>query len=119
VDREITPRKVLASVRKISVTRNDYYDGPFDQLADNYVDQNKISQWMERAFPSVKSRIDKYGYYKDAERPSRVALSCYGNYETDAEVIDFIRRAKASADPYQFISRGASSALALAEPLTK
>ena len=106
VDPEKKPRKVLAAVRKISVTRNDYYDGPFDQLADNYVDQNKISTWMERAIPSIKSRIDKYGYYTDVERPSRVALFCYGDYETYAEAIDFIRRAKASPDPYQFISRG-------------
>ena len=106
VDPEKTPRKVLATVRKISVTRNDYYDGPFDQLADNYVEQNKISQWMERAIPSIKGRIDKFGYYTDVERPSRVALSCYGNYYTHAEVIDFVKRAKASTDPYQFISRG-------------
>src|SRR5688572_13308190 len=106
IDPEKQPRKVLATVRKISVTRNDYYDGPFDQLADNYVDHNKISLWMERAIPSIKGRIDKYGYYTDVERPSRVALSCYGNYYTHAEVIDFVKRAKASSDPYQFISRG-------------
>jgi hypothetical protein len=106
VDPEKKARKVLATVRRISVTRNDYYDGPFDQLADNYVDQNKISTWMERAIPSIKGRIDKFGYYTDVERPSRVALSCYGNYYTHAEVIDFIKRAKASPDPYQFISRG-------------
>ena len=106
IDPEKTPRKVLATVRKISVTRNDYYDGPFDQLADNYVDHNKISHWMERAIPSIKGRIDKYGYYTDVERPSRVALSCYGNYYTQAEVLDFVKRAKASPDAYQFISRG-------------
>ena len=106
IDPEKTPRKVLATVRKISVTRNDYYDGPFDQLADNYVDHNKISMWMERAIPSIKGRIDKYGYYTDVERPSRVALSCYGNYYTHAEVLDFVKRAKSSGDPYQFISRG-------------
>lgn len=106
IDPEKTPRKVLATVRKISVTRNDYYDGPFDQLADNYVDHNKVSQWMERAIPSIKGRIDKYGYYTDVERPSRVALSCYGNYYTHGEVIDFVKRAKASSDAYQFISRG-------------
>jgi hypothetical protein len=99
-------RKVLATVRKISVTRNDYYDGPFDQLADNYVDVNRISYWMERAIPTIKGRIDKYGYYTDVERPSRVALSCYGNYYTHAEVLDFVKKAKESKDPYQYISRG-------------
>jgi hypothetical protein len=99
-------RKVLATIRKISVTRNDYYDGPFDQLADNYVDINKISYWMERAIPTIKGRIDKYGYYTDVERPSRVALSCYGTYYTHAEILDFVKKAKASNDPYQYISRG-------------
>lgn len=106
LDGENPARKVLATVRKISVTRNDYCDGPFDQLADNYVEVNKISEWMERAIPSIKGRIDKYGYYTDQERPSRVALSCYGTYYTLAEVIDFVQKAKASADPYQYISRG-------------
>ena len=99
-------RKVLTTIRKISVTRNDYYDGPFDQLADNYADVNKISYWMERAIPTIKGRIDKYGYYTDVERPSRVALSCYGNYYTQAEILDFVKKAKASNDPYQYISRG-------------
>jgi hypothetical protein len=106
LDGEKPARKVLASVRKISVTRNDYFDGPFDQLADNYVDQTKISSWMERAIPSIKGRIDKWGYYTDVERPSRVALSCYGTYYTQADIIEFVKKAKAAADPYQYISRG-------------
>jgi hypothetical protein len=106
LDGEKPPRKVLASVRKISVTRNDYYDGPFDQLADNYVDQTRISYWMERAIPGIKGRIDKYGYYTDVERPSRVALSVYGTYYTHGDVLDFVKKAKAAPDPYHFISRG-------------
>lgn len=106
VDTEQPARKVLATIRKISVTRNDYYDGPFDQLADNYVEQTQVAKWMERAIPSIKGRIDKYGYYTDVERPSRVALSCYGTYYTQADILEFVKKAKASPDPYQFISRG-------------
>jgi hypothetical protein len=106
LDGQKPARKVLACVRKISVTRNDYYDGPFDQLADNYVDVNKVSQWMERAIPTIKGRIDKYGYYTDVERPSRVALSCYGTYYTQADILDFVKKAKVSSDPYQYVSRG-------------
>lgn len=106
VDGEKPPRKVLASIRKISVTRNDYYDGPFDQLADNYVEETKISQWIERAIPGIKGRIDKYGYYTDVERPSRVALSVYGTHYTQADIIDFVKKAKSSTDPYHYISRG-------------
>jgi len=61
---------------------------------------------MERAIPSIKGRIDKYGYYMDVERPSRVALSTYGNYYTQADIMEFVKKAKASPDPYHFISRG-------------
>jgi hypothetical protein len=99
-------RKVLATIRKISVLRNDYCDGPFDQLSDNYVDEIDIKKWMERAIPGIKGRIDKYGYYTDTERPSRVALSNYGNYYTFAEAVSFVEAAKKSMDAYYYISRG-------------
>jgi hypothetical protein len=98
-------RKVLASIRKLSVMRNDYFDGPFDQLADNYADETKIREWIERGIPSIKGRIDKYGYYTDSETPSRVALSNYGNYYTFAEALQYIENAKKSSDPLYYISR--------------
>lgn len=105
-DPKADDRKVLATIRKISVLRNDYYDGPFDQLSDNYVDVIDIKSWIERAIPTIKGRIDKYGYYTDTERPSRVALSNYGNYYTFAEALQFVEAAKKSFDPYYYISRG-------------
>lgn len=105
-DPEAGGRKVLATIRKISVLRNDYYDGPFDQLSDNYAEEIDIKSWMERAIPGIRGRIDKYGYYTDTERPSRVALSNYGTYYTFAEVIRFIENARESFDPYYYISRG-------------
>ena len=105
-DAEAGNRKVLTTIRKISVLRNDYYDGPFDQLADNYADETEIKKYIELAIPSIKGRIDKFGYYTDTERPSRVALSNYGNYYTFAEALKFVERAKESFDPYHYISRG-------------
>lgn len=98
-------RKVLLGVRSINVNRNDYYDGPFDQLADNYVDQTRISEYMVRASPSLEGRIDKYGYYTDREEPLRVSLSNYATYYTLADLQQFLAQARASPDPYQFISR--------------
>ncbi|MFC2006489.1 hypothetical protein ACFLVG_06040, partial [Chloroflexota bacterium] len=98
-------RKVLASIRQHSVTRNDYYDGPFDQLADNYADEVRISEYMKKAFPALEGRIDKYGYYTDMERPMRVAITAYATYYTQAQFMQFVERAKASKDPYKFISR--------------
>jgi hypothetical protein len=105
VDEARQNRKVLATIRSISVTRNDYYDGPFDQLADNYVDESHISEWMVRAYPGLKDRIDKYGYFTDTSFGSRVALSNYGTYFTIADIQNFVARALAEADPIHFFSR--------------
>jgi hypothetical protein len=106
VDAAHDNRKILAAIRSISVTRNDYYDGPFDQLADNYVDVNKISEFMARAYPGLAGRIDKYGYHTDTDRGTRVAISAYGSYFTKADVINLIERAKLQEDPIWFLSRG-------------
>ena len=69
IDRDHGDRKILVGVRQLNIRRNDYYDGPFDQLADNYADETAIAEYMQRAFPSLRGRIDKYGYYTDRERP--------------------------------------------------
>lgn len=104
-------RKVLASIRQHSVTRNDYYDGPFDQLADNYAEEVNIKEYMIKANPAIKDRINEYGYYifdqygNPVDRPLRVAISVYQTYYTQSQFTQFIERAKASDDPYQFISR--------------
>lgn len=104
-------RKVLASIRQHSVTRNDYYDGPFDQLADNYAQEVRIREYMIKATPAYEGRINEYGYFiKDQygnpiDRPMRVALSTYQTYYTQNQFLTFIEQAKASDDPYQYISR--------------
>jgi len=104
-------RKVLASIRQHSVTRNDYYDGPFDQLADNYAKEVDIQGYMIKASPGMEGRINEYGYFiydqygNKIERPLRVAISTYQTYYTDSQFIAFIEQAKAADDPYMYISR--------------
>lgn len=105
IDRNHKDRKILAAVRQLSVRRNDYFDGPFDQLADNYAEQANVKKYIEEAIPSYHGRIDKYGYITDAGEPKRVALNNYGTYETLTEAAKFIARAKKSGDVRQFISR--------------
>ena len=75
VDKAHQDRKILAAILGANATVNNYYDGPFDQLADNYVDVTNISKYLELAAPSLQGRIDKYGYYTDREGSSRVAVS--------------------------------------------
>ncbi len=99
-------RKVLAGVRQLNIRRNDYFDGPFDQLADNYAEETQVAEYMQRAYPSLRGRIDKFGYYTDTDRPLRVALSTYYTYASTAEIIDFVDKLRDAADPHALISRG-------------
>ena len=104
LDKAHGDRKVFVAVRGNEATRNSYYDGPFDQLADNYVDQTNISEYMVRAFPSLEGRIDKYGYYTDRETSSRVALYTYYVYFTERSLKQHLARAKEAEDPYHYLS---------------
>ena len=105
VDRARGDRKILIAIRGASATRNDYYDGPFDQLADNYVEQTNISEYMQRAAPSLRGRIDKYGYFTDRDRPSRVSISPYYVYFSDNALNIYFERITSAEDPYFLISR--------------
>lgn len=105
VDRDHGDRKVLAGVRKTSARRNDFYDGPFDQLADDYATESGIADYLQRAYRQLRGRIDAYGRYLDADSSMRFAIDAYLLYQTPDEVIDFIQRAKASSDPWRYISR--------------
>ena len=108
VDKANGNRKILAAIRGQSATRNDYYDGPFDQLADNYVDVTDVSKYMQLASPSLQGRIDKYGYFTDRES-GRVSISPYYVYFSLESLADFVTHAEESEDTSLFISFGARS----------
>ena len=105
IDEAHDMRKVLVAIRGESASRNDYYDGPFDQLADNYVDVTNISDFMVRAAPSLAGRIDKYGYFTNRDRPSRVSVSPYYVYFSRQALDIYMDRLRDAEDPYFFVSR--------------
>ena len=107
VDSAHQDRKVLAAIRGANAIVNNYYDGPFDQLADNYVDETNVSEYLVRAVPTLDGRIDKYGYYLDRESSSRVAVSPYFVYFSDLELLNFMAGVRAADDPFHAISDGA------------
>ena len=80
-------RKELVAVRGQSVDRNDFYDGPFDQLADNYASQSPLRKCLEKWRPLLRGRIDDLGRFIDAEAPARVAIVPYQTYYTNAEAV--------------------------------
>lgn len=69
-------RKVLTGVIEENVSRNNYYDGPFDQLADNYIKGPEFKNYIEAVYPALKGKIDNYGHYLEDEN-NRVAITPY------------------------------------------
>jgi hypothetical protein len=81
-------RKVLIGVYGPNARRNNYYDGPFDQLPDNYADETRIRELLERAYPQVKGKINQFGQFIDDEGV-RVTPWAYYTYSSEEE-LDFV-----------------------------
>lgn len=100
-------RKILAAVRGLSVRRNDYYDGPFDQLADNYAAQVPLRKYVQEAFPAVAMEIDLHGYFTSGpDMGNRVALTSYLIYGSPEEAVAFTQKAAAAPIPAAAIAAG-------------
>lgn len=98
-------RRVLVAVRRASVVRNDYFDGPFDQLADNDADVTKVAGFIERAYKMTRGKIDKYGYWLNRTDGQRVGLACYGTYEKTDDLLEYVRKGREAPDFLEYIGR--------------
>ena len=98
-------RKALVAIRGANATVNNYYDGPFDQLADNYVDETNVSEYMMQASPGLRGRLDKYGYFTDRGGSSRLAISPYYVYYSEQALDAFLATVRSAEDPGYTISR--------------
>ena len=87
-------RLVLAAVRREAVARNDWHDGPFDQLADNYADQTGIRERMIQVVPSLAGRIDRFGNFTDDPSRGRFAVVPYALYRRPAAVVRWLAAAR-------------------------
>lgn len=88
-------RKILIGVNGRSTDRNNYYDGPFDQLPDNYAESTNISKYIEEAYPYTRGNIDKFGGYKN-QKGARVVISPYIVYYREEELVDLVETCKNS-----------------------
>ncbi len=88
VDRRYA-RKVLVAINGDNARKNNYYDGPFDQLPDLYVARSKLGEYLIRAYPQLKGKIDKYGNFKGRDG-ERFAIISYKTYYTDKQ-LRFVR----------------------------
>ncbi len=82
-------RKILIGVFEQNVRLNNYFDGPFDQLPDNFIEGETLRQAIIDSDPSVKGKIDRLGYFQDDE--SRYAISPYMQYRSENDLLQVHR----------------------------
>ena len=58
-------RKILIGVFDTNVHANNYLDGPFDQLPDNFIKGDELRRSIIEANPGVSGKIDRFVYFID------------------------------------------------------
>jgi len=85
-------RKILIGVYWFNSALNNYYDGPFDQLPDNFIKGEELREAMIASDPKVKGNIGRFGHYPDQE--SRFGIHPYMLYKDTRELLRVDRCAK-------------------------
>lgn len=86
-------RKILIGVYESNAALNNYYDGPFDQLPDNFIAGDELREAIIASDPDAKGEIDRLGHYPDQE--SRYSIQPYMLYKKPRELLRYDRCAKA------------------------
>jgi hypothetical protein len=79
-------RKILIGVNDANVAANNYFDGPFDQMPDNFIAGDSFRQAVLAAEPDLKGNIDRYGALSDS---ARVVIAPYMQYRRPADLAIF------------------------------
>lgn len=87
-------RLALVGVNSAEIVRNTYYDGPFDQLADNWLPETQFKEFAERSEPGIVGQINRRGEFKGQE--ARMAVMPYIQYRMSSEVWDAANRCEAA-----------------------
>jgi hypothetical protein len=78
-------RKILIGVFEQNVRLNSYYDGPFDQLPENFIEGETLRQAIIDSDPTVKGQIDRLGHFQDDEE--RYAITPYMQYRSENDLL--------------------------------
>lgn len=77
-------RKILVGVNQLNTSINNYFDGPFDQLPDNFIEGEALRRAILAASPEMKGNIDRFGNSPDNE--TRYLIAPYLQYEDESEL---------------------------------
>ena len=93
-------RKILVGVYEGNYRLNTYFDGPFDQLPDNFIEGETLRQAILEVSPGLKGKIDRFGSSPNGE--VRFLIKPYATYRTESELygVDKCARARVRAASY-------------------
>lgn len=89
-------RWLLVGVRADEVALNTYFDGPFDQLPDNFIEGETLRTALVRLSPEVEGEIDRFGNSRDLS--GRMLVDPYVLYREASELFVFDQCAAAAVD---------------------
>jgi len=80
-------RLILIGVYEHNAALNNYFDGPFDQLPDNFIKGDMLKEALIDQSPGRAGTIDRYGKAPDGNR--RISISPYLDYLSRDELYGF------------------------------
>ncbi|MGV3551936.1 hypothetical protein [Rhizobium sp.] len=83
-DDRFARRKILVGVNQWNTSVNNYLDGPFDQLPDNFLKGDILKNAILAATPDRAGQIDRFGNSPDGE--TRYLIAPYMQYEEQSEL---------------------------------
>lgn len=73
------PRKILIGIYAGNSMVNNYFDGPFDQLPDNFIPDDRLQKAIYAMAPEMKGQLDRLGNSPGGK--TRFLISPYMHYE--------------------------------------
>ena len=80
-------RKILIGVFEGNARVNNAFDGPFDQLPDNFLKGDELRDAIIAVEPSMKGRIDRFGGLADGS--GRFLIGPYAYYRGEDDLLPF------------------------------
>lgn len=80
-------RKILIGVHEANARVNNYFDGPFDQLPDNFIEGESLRDALLEIDPNLRGHIDRHGAAPDGS--SRYMIAPYRNYRSEEDLLSF------------------------------
>jgi hypothetical protein len=81
-------RKILVGVYEGNAHINNYFDGPFDQLPDNFVEGDTLRRLILEVDPGLQGKLDRFGASPNGEERYMIAPYLYYLSIDDLRVFD-------------------------------